>query len=70
MSVQLGFVAGALVSAILNLADRFDLTRMLVTSALFSTLANALIPLLHADYDTALVLRFFTGLGIAGVYTP
>jgi hypothetical protein len=34
MSVQLGFVAGALVSAFLNLADRFDLTRILVAGAL------------------------------------
>lgn len=70
MSVQLGFVAGALVSAFLNLADRFDLTRMLVASALLATLANALIPLLNASYDTAIMLRFLTGFGIAGVYPP
>ena len=70
MSVQLGFVAGALVSALLNLADRFDLTRMLVASALLATLANALIALLDLGYDTAIALRFATGFGIAGVYPP
>ncbi|MCG6861891.1 MAG: MFS transporter [Chromatiaceae bacterium] len=70
MSVQLGFVAGALVSAFLNLADRFDLTRMLVASALLATLSNALIAILDTDYDTAIVLRFVTGFGIAGVYPP
>ena len=48
MSVQLGFVAGALVSAIFNLADRYDLTRLLVASALIATMANAAIPWLHA----------------------
>lgn len=70
MSVQLGFVAGALVSAVLNLADRYDLTRLLVVSALIATTANAAIAWLHLDYTTALVMRFFTGLGIAGVYPP
>ena len=70
MSVQLGFVAGALVSAILNLADRYDLTRLLFVSALIATMANAAIPLLQADYSTTLVMRFLTGLGIAGVYPP
>jgi MFS family permease len=70
MSVQLGFVAGALVSALLNLADRFDLTRMLVASALLAILANALIFLLDTSYDSTIVLRFLTGFGIAGVYPP
>jgi MFS family permease len=70
MSVQLGFVAGALISAGLNLADRYDLTRLLFVSALIATMANAAIPLLHADYSATLALRFLTGLGIAGVYPP
>ena len=34
------------------------------------TLANLLIPELKVGYETALVLRFITGLGIAGVYPP
>jgi MFS family permease len=70
MSVQLGFVAGALISAVLNLADRYDLTRLLFVSALIATMANAAIPLLGADYSATLALRFLTGLGIAGVYPP
>jgi MFS family permease len=70
MSVQLGFVAGALISAVLNLADRYDLTRLLFVSALIATIANAAIPLLAADYTATLALRFLTGLGIAGVYPP
>ncbi|MBT8420884.1 MAG: MFS transporter [Gammaproteobacteria bacterium] len=70
MSVQIGFVAGAVVSALLNLADRFDLTRMLVISALIATVANLLIPVLDADYETTLMLRFATGFGTAGVYPP
>ncbi len=70
MSVQLGFVVGALVSAGLNLADRFDLIRVLVVSALIATIANAAIPLLQTNYHGTLVMRFLTGLGTAGVYPP
>ena len=70
MSVQLGFVAGALISAVLNLADRYDLNRMLVASALLATIANAAIPLLHMGYSATLTMRFLTGMGIAGVYPP
>ena len=70
MSVQLGFVAGALISAVLNLADRYDLTRLLFVSAVIATAANAAIALLQLDYATTLAMRFFTGLGIAGVYPP
>ncbi|MDJ0782333.1 MAG: MFS transporter [Desulfosarcinaceae bacterium] len=70
MSVQLGFVAGALFSALLNLADRYDLTRLLVVSALVATAANTAIPLMQLRYEAALVMRFFTGVGIAGVYPP
>ena len=70
MSVQLGFVTGALISAVLNLADRYNLARMLVASALLATIANAAIPLLHMGYSTTLAMRFLTGMGIAGVYPP
>ncbi len=70
MSVQLGFVAGALFSAFLNLADRFDLTRLVMISTLFAAAANLAITFGNTSYDTALVLRFLTGFGIAGVYPP
>ncbi len=70
MSVQLGFVAGAMISAALNLADRYDLTRLFLVSALIATSANAVIALFPVDYGTTLTMRFFTGLGIAGVYPP
>jgi MFS family permease len=70
LSVQLGFVAGATISAFLNLADRFGLTRRLVLSAVTATTADLLIPLAEAGYGMTLVLRFVTGSGVAGVYPP
>jgi MFS family permease len=70
MSVQLGFVAGALASAVLNLADRIDPPRLVAISTLLGALFNGAIPALEAGYDGALILRFLTGVALAGVYPP
>ncbi|MGH9942890.1 MAG: MFS transporter [Pyrinomonadaceae bacterium] len=68
ISVQLGFVAGALLSALLNLADRLPARQLFTSSAVLAALATALIPLLATGPLTALPLRFLTGLFLAGVY--
>ncbi|HKV07655.1 MAG TPA: MFS transporter, partial [Thermoanaerobaculia bacterium] len=68
MSVQIGFVVGALLSAVLNLSDRIPAHRLFAVSALAAALSNAAIPLLGVGPDLALVLRFLTGLFLAGVY--
>lgn len=74
MSVQIGFVAGALLSAILNLSDRIPAQRLLAASAVAAALANAAIPLLDSGpglgAGPTLVLRFLTGFALAGVYPP
>jgi len=70
MSVQLGFVVGALISAAFNLADRVS-TRLLFTgSALAGALVNAVIALWATGFESALALRFLTGVCLAGVYPP
>jgi hypothetical protein len=46
MSVQIGFVVGALASAIFNLADRMSNRLLMGVSALLGALFNAAIPLL------------------------
>lgn len=68
MSVQIGFVAGAFGSALLNLADRVSARRLFTISALLAALATALIPLFASGLALALPLRFLTGLFLAGVY--
>jgi len=70
MSVQVGFVIGALLSAVLNLADRLPAQRLVAGSAVLAAAANAAIPLLDAGPDAALALRFLTGVALAGVYPP
>lgn len=68
MSVQLGFVAGALVSALLNLADRFPARVFFAASAVLAGTATGLIPLIAQEPGTAIALRFLTGFLLAGVY--
>lgn len=68
MSVQIGFVVGAFGSALLNLADRIPARPMLTLSTLLAALSTALIPLFFDSLNYALLLRFLTGMFLAGVY--
>jgi MFS family permease len=68
MSVQIGFVVGALGSAMLNLADRLPARWFFTGSAMLAGVATLLIPLLAKGLALALLLRFLTGLLLAGVY--
>jgi MFS family permease len=68
LSVQIGFVVGAFGSAWLNLADRIPTRRLFTISALCASAATALIPLLASGLASALILRFLTGMFLAGVY--
>jgi MFS family permease len=68
MSVQLGFVAGALGSAVLNLADRIPSRFLFSISALLAAAATALIPVFGEGPAPAFILRSLTGLFLAGVY--
>lgn len=68
MSVQIGFVAGALLSTLFNVADRVRGGRLFAASAVLAGIATALIPLFAHSLPTALALRFLTGFFLAGVY--
>jgi MFS family permease len=67
-AVQLGFVAGALGSALLNLADRVPARVLMAVCAVGAGVANAAVALCAAGLDLALPLRFLTGMFLAGVY--
>ena len=67
--VQLGFVVGTALAALLNLADIVPARWYFAIAATAGGLANlGLIPV--DSYGGALVLRFATGLFLAGVYPP
>ncbi len=67
--LQLGFVAGALVSAATGLSDRIALGRLIAISAAGAAAMNVLIVPVDR-YGAAVVLRFMTGAFLAGVYPP
>lgn len=67
--VQLGFVAGTLAAAVLNLADVFPSRSYFTASAALAAAANAAL-LLAEGFAVALALRFLTGFCLAGVYPP
>ena len=69
-TVQIGFVAGAITSALLNLGDRVSNRALFAASALGAALFNAAIPFLQPSLGIVFVLRFLTGMMIAGVYPP
>ncbi len=70
IAVQLGFVAGTLLSAFLNLPDILNTRHLFALSAFAGAIANALLSAYARDIDTAIVLRFLTGMFLAGVYPP
>jgi MFS family permease len=69
MAVQGGFVAGTLVSALLNLADVFNARRLFAFGCIAGAAANAAIVV--SDTPAAIMaLRFATGAALACVYPP
>ena len=69
IAVQLGFVAGALVSAAGTLADIFSSRWVIVGGAVGASVANVGLALTD-DPPAAIALRFATGFFLAGVYPP
>src|SRR6266545_1773913 len=67
--VQLGFVTGTAITAALNIADIVPSRILFASAALAGAIANAAI-LAAGGFTSALVLRFLTGVCLAGVYPP
>lgn len=70
IAVQLGFVCGTLLSAFLNLPDVLSVRYLFAISALAGALTNAAFGSFAHDAQTGMVLRFLTGMFLAGVYPP
>ena len=68
MSVQGGFVIGALISALLNLSDIVPAPRLMAVSSFLAAFSTFLIPVFVKGLASALLLRMLTGIFLAGVY--
>jgi MFS family permease len=70
IAVQLGFVFGTLLSALLNLPDVLRVRYLFAASALAGALTNAAFGAFAHNAQTGIALRFLTGMFLAGVYPP
>ncbi len=70
MSVQIGFVVGTLMSAIFNISDIYNARYVFSISAFLGAIFNGVIGFSVESIGPALILRFLTGVCLAGVYPP
>ncbi|RCV87796.1 MFS transporter [Billgrantia montanilacus] len=68
LAVQAGFICGTLFIATTGLADRFRASRIFAASCLAGALVNAGFVLVASHFPLAVLLRFATGLCLAGIY--
>ncbi|WP_452603299.1 MFS transporter [Pontimicrobium sp. MEBiC06410] len=67
-AIQFGFITGTLVFALLTIADRFSPSKVFFVSALVAALFNISMLLNTNTLFSLVVLRFFTGFFLAGIY--
>lgn len=67
-AVQIGFVFGAVISALLGLADRIDPRRFFAFSAITAAAFNASLLVFEPGGAITILARFATGALLAGVY--
>jgi len=67
-AVQLGFISGTFFFALSGVADRFSASRIFALCAILGAASNAALAWSSDGLASALVLRFITGLALAGIY--
>lgn len=67
-AVQIGFICGTLVFAILAIADRFSPSYVFFMCALLAALFNLALCIDNLEGTEVLIIRFLTGFCLAGIY--
>lgn len=69
-SVQIGFILGTFLFALLSIVDRFPPTKVFMVCALCGATFNAILPLCDRSESLAglVILRLLTGACLAGIY--
>jgi MFS family permease len=70
IAVQAGFIVGTLASALVNLPDVFSARRVMTIGIVLGAAANGALALWASSLGPGLLLRFATGLCLAGAYPP
>lgn len=67
MAVQAGFIAGTLLFAFFNIADRFSPVKVFLVCSVLGALSN-LATIWSSDFTEIMFARVFTGFFLAGIY--
>ena len=67
-SVQLGFIIGTLVLALIMLVDKYSPSKIFFFCALLAVTSNLMLIFEHITKWGLLSIRFFTGFFLAGIY--
>jgi len=70
IAVQAGFIVGTLASALVNLPDVFSARRVMTVGIVLGAAANGALALWASSLGPGLLLRFATGVCLAGAYPP
>lgn len=68
LMVQAGFITGTMSIAVTGLADRFKASRIFAVASFLGALVNAGFVFTADSIHLSLMLRFFTGICLAGIY--
>ena len=67
-AIQLGFIFGTLVFALLSISDRYSPRKLFFLCSVLGSVSNLLIYFIANDLFSLLVLRFITGFLLTGIY--
>jgi MFS family permease len=67
-AIQLGFISGTLIFALLSISDRYSARKIFFICSVLGSVANLLIYFIAYDLFSLLVLRFITGFFLTGIY--
>ena len=67
-AIQLGFISGTLIFALLSLSDRYSPRKIFFICSVLGSISNLLIYIAANDLLSLLVLRFITGFLLTGIY--
>jgi predicted MFS family arabinose efflux permease len=67
-AIQLGFIAGTLLFALLSISDRYSPVKIFLVCSILGALSNLLIYFIAFNLFSLLAIRFITGFFLAGIY--
>jgi predicted MFS family arabinose efflux permease len=67
-AIQLGFITGTLIFALLSISDRYSARKLFFICSILGSVSNLLIYFIAYDLFSLLILRFFTGFFLTGIY--